>query len=229
MKGYGQFCPVAVACEVFAQRWTPLILREIFSGARKFNDIHRGLPLISRTLLAERLRQLEDAGVVECGTQTKGEYRLTRAGKEFKEVIEGLGHWGQRWTVRVQRENLDAGFLMWNVQRRIAIEKLPARRVVAHLRFTGMPRRARFGADFWLLLDKPSVELCLKDPGIEVDLEVEADLPSFARAWLGDLAFADAVRDKRIKLTGAPALARAFPTWLLLSHFAQVPRPALVE
>src|SRR5438552_16973052 len=99
MKGYGQFCPVAVACEVFAQRWTPLNLRELFSGARKFNDIHRGLPLISRTLLAERQRQLEDAGVVQCGTETTGKYRLTRAGREFKEIIEGLGHWGQRWTV----------------------------------------------------------------------------------------------------------------------------------
>ncbi len=229
MKGYGQFCPLAVACEVFAQRWTPLILREIFNGARKFNEIHRGLPLISRTLLAERLRQLQEAGVVEFGGTTKGEYRLTRAGTEFKDVIEGLGQWGQRWTVRVQRENLDAGFLMWNVRRRIDIERLPDRRIVVHVKFNGVPKRGRYGSSFWLVLEKPRVELCLSDPGIEVDLAVEADLGAFAHAWLGDESFSDVLRDGRVTVKGPARLARAFPSWLLRSHFAEVPRPALVE
>jgi DNA-binding HxlR family transcriptional regulator len=232
MKGYRQFCPVAVACEVFAQRWTPLILRELFSGGHTFNEIHRGLPLISRTLLSERLRQLEDAGVVEC-TNPRGaanrEYRLTPAGTEFRSVIEGLGHWGQRWTVRVQRGNLDAGLLMWNVRRRMAIDKLPDRRIVAHVKFNGVPRASHFGSNYWLIIERPHVELCTKDPGIEPDLAIEADLDAFAGAWIGDVAFSDALRDGRIRIRGPASLAKAFPSWLLFSHYAKVPRPALVE
>src|SRR5262249_54875722 len=99
MKGYGQFCPVAVASEIFAERWTPLILRELFSGSHRFSEIRSGMPLISRTLLSQRLRQLEDAGVIESAPVTAGrgrEYRLTAAGKEFREVVERLGEWGQR-------------------------------------------------------------------------------------------------------------------------------------
>lgn len=231
MKGYGQFCPIAVACEVFAQRWTPLILRELFSGSRGFNDIHRGLPLISRTLLADRLRQLEDAGVIESAPSASGnrQYGLTAAGTEFKSVIEGLGAWGQRWTVRVQRNNLDAGLLMWNVRRRIALDRVPHRRVVIHMKFTNAPRRGKYGPDFWLVVEKPRVELCVDDPGLDVDLDVEADLASFAHAWLGDVAFPDLVRAGRVKVRGPAAYVKAFPSWLLFSHFAKVPRPALVE
>src|SRR5919112_2462843 len=131
--GYGQFCPVAVASEVFAERWTPIILRELFAGSNQFNQIHRGIPLISRALLARRLKELEAAGVIvkEALPDHHGHhYLLTEAGKEFRPVIEALGTWGQRWTVRVQRKNLDAGFLMWNVRRRIARELLPDRRVL---------------------------------------------------------------------------------------------------
>jgi DNA-binding HxlR family transcriptional regulator len=231
MKGYGQFCPIAVACEVFAQRWTPLILRELFSGSRGFNDIHRGMPLISRTLLADRLRQLEEAGVIESAAGPAGnrQYALTAAGSEFKSVIDGLGQWGQRWTIRVQRRNLDAGLLMWNVRRRMALDKLPDRQLVVHIRFHGIPRKGRYGPDFWLVVEKPRVELCVDDPGLDVDVAVEADLESFAHAWLGDVAFDEMVRKGKIKVNGAPSLAKAFPSWLLFSHFAKVPRPALVE
>jgi DNA-binding HxlR family transcriptional regulator len=227
MKGYGQFCPIAVACEVFAQRWTPLILRELFNGSRGFNEIHRGLTLMSRTLLAERLRQLEAAGVIESmpGPAGNPQYALTAAGSEFKPLIEGLGQWGQRWTVRVQRKNLDAGLLMWNVRRRMAIDKLPDRRVVIHIGFLNVPRRSKFGSEFWLVVEKPRVELCVDDPGLDVDLVVEADLQSFAQAWLGDVAFEELLRLGKVKLRGPAALVKAFPSWLLFSHFARVPRP----
>src|ERR1700757_4264417 len=112
--GYGQFCPVAVACEIFAQKWTPIILRSLFMGADRFNELLRGAPLISRSLLSKRLRDLEQAGVISKSRDASGGYcyRLTEAGEEFRTVIEGLGNWGQRWTVRVKRGNLDAGLLM---------------------------------------------------------------------------------------------------------------------
>ena len=229
MSGHGQFCPVAVACEVFAHRWTPLILRELFAGSTHFNEIRRGLPLISKSLLAQRLRALEAAGVLTCVNSTDlkyPEYQLTPAGAEFKPVIESLGAWGQRWTTRVDPQNLDAELLMWNVRRRLAIDRLPAERTIVRFDFSGLPPKYRRARVFWLITDGVEVDLCLKDPGAEVDLYVSADLGSFARIWLGDIPFSEAVRQGSIRLTGRRELVRMFPSWLLLSHFAEVPRPS---
>jgi DNA-binding HxlR family transcriptional regulator len=230
--GFGQFCPVAVACEVFAERWTPIILRELFSGSHRFNEIHRCIPLISRALLASRLRDLEAAGVITSAPRAAGrkggagrEYHLTEAGKEFRAAIDALGTWGQRWTIRVQPQNLDAGLLMWNVRRRIAMDRLPARRVVAHFNFNGIPASYRGARKFWLMLERSGIELCISDPGFEVDIYVDADAAAMSNVWLGDLSFAEAVRTKKIRLSGMPGLIRQFPSWLLLSHFAAVPRP----
>jgi DNA-binding HxlR family transcriptional regulator len=227
-SGFGQFCPVAVACEVFAERWTPIILREMFAGSQHFNEIHRGIPLISRALLARRLRDLEAAGVVakEPLPQSRGHrYSLTEAGQEFRPVIEGLGNWGQRWTVRVDPRHLDAAFLMWNVRRRIARELLPPRRVMLQFKFDGVPASCRGPRIFWLMLERAQVDLCVEDPGFEVDLYVEADLSAMAKVWLGDESFDAMLRAKEVRLIGARELAKAFPSWLMLSHFAGVARP----
>ena len=228
-SGFGQFCPVAVACEIFAERWTPIILRELFAGSDHFNQIHRGIPLISRALLTQRLRDLEAAGVIVRERLADGRghrYALTEAGREFKPVIEGLGNWGQRWTVRVDRHNLDAGFLMWNVRRRIALDRLPERRVVVHFKFVGVPSSYRGPRLFWLVLERAQVDLCIDDPGFEVDLYVEAALSAMAQIWLGDVSFDAMLRSRAIKLVGPAALAKAFPDWLMLSQYARVPRPA---
>jgi len=219
---------VAVACEVFAERWTPIILRELFAGAQHFNEIHRGIPLISRALLARRLRELEAAGVVakEPLPQTRGyRYSLTEAGKEFLPVIEGLGKWGQRWTVRIDQRHLDASFLMWNVRRRIARELLPPRRVVVRFSFSGVPGTYRGPRIFWLMLEPAQVDLCVEDPGFDIDLYVEADLAAMAKVWLGDAQFDSVLRSNEVRLIGSRDLAKAFPSWLMLSKFAGVPRP----
>jgi DNA-binding HxlR family transcriptional regulator len=228
-RGFGQFCPVAMACEVFAERWTPIILRELFAGSHRFNEIHRCMPLISRPLLARRLRELEAAGVIVSVQSTRGrarEYHLTDAGREFRPAIDALGQWGQRWTLRVQPQNLDAGLLMWNVRRRMALDRLPERKTVLHFSYSGFPESYRGPRKFWLVLERPAVDLCLHDPGHEVDLYVEADIAAMAGVWLGDLPFAHAVRTRKIRLTGKPALVRQFPSWLLFSPFSSVPRPA---
>jgi DNA-binding HxlR family transcriptional regulator len=227
-RGFGQFCPIAMACEVFAERWTPIILRELFAGSHRFNEIHRCIPLISRALLARRLRELEAAGVITSKPSSRGhagEYHLTDAGKEFRAAIDALGAWGQRWTLRVQPQNLDAGLLMWNMRRRVALERLPERKVVLHFSYSGFPASYRGPRRFWLVLERTGIDLCLSDPGFEVDLYVEADIGAMARVWLGDASFAETVRAKKIRLTGPAALARQFPQWLLLSPFAGVPRP----
>jgi DNA-binding HxlR family transcriptional regulator len=227
--GFGQFCPVAVACEVFAERWTPLILRELLAGSCRFNEIHRCIPLISRALLARRLRDLEAAGVIAStpgGKGRRGQYRLTEAGQEFRAAIDALGTWGQRWTIRVQPQNLDAGLLMWNVRRRIALDALPERRSVVHFHFSGVPVSYRGPRSFWLVLERSGADLCLADPGFEIDVYVDADLAAMAKVWVGDLPFSEAVRARKIVLSGLPALTRKFPSWLLRSPFADVPRVA---
>ena len=226
MHGYGQFCPVAVACEVFAERWTPLILRELILGARRFSDLRRGMPLISRALLTQRLRYLEDVGVIESRPVGRGrEYRLSQAGEEFHGVIESLGIWGQRWIHgRASAENLDAQLLLWDIRRRLAVDQLPDRRVVVRFEFRGVPR-GRGPATLWLVLSRQEVDACDKDPGYGIDLVVAADLAALTRVWLGDVSFEEAVRARDIRVEGARELVRAFPRWLLRSHFADVARP----
>jgi len=229
MKGYGQFCPVAKAAEVFAERWTPLVLRELACGSSRFSDLRRGVPLMSRTLLAQRLRQLEDAGIVRSTAKSKGrgrEYFLTPAGEELRPLIDGLGEWGQRWArSQVSADDLDPGLLMWDIHRRLNVERLPAHRVVVLFDFRGVPKAWRAVRCFWLILQRSEVDLCLKDPGFEVDLVVDADLAALTKVWLGDVRLGDAMRSGLVRLAGPTALLRAFPGWLALSGFAGVERP----
>jgi DNA-binding HxlR family transcriptional regulator len=227
-SGFGQFCPVAVACEVFAQRWTPMILRELFAGAQQFNEIFRGIPLISRPLLVRRLRQLEVAGVITRESPPVGRgyrYRLTKAGNEFQPIVEALGVWGQRWTVRVDRHNLDPSLLMWNMRRGIALEQLPHRRILVRFKFSGVAAAYRGPRIFWLQLDRTQAELCVADPGFEVDLYVDADLAAMAKVWLGDVTIESVLCSNEVRLIGARDLVKMFPSWLMLSHFSGVPRP----
>jgi DNA-binding HxlR family transcriptional regulator len=227
-RGFGQFCPVAMASEVFAQRWTPMVLRELLAGSHHFNEILQGMPLISRGLLVRRLRELEQAGVI-CTVPLPGrrgrEYHLTTAGEEFREVIDCLGSWGQRWTMRVDPKNLDAGLLMWNMRRRIALDRLLPRKIVVRFDFRGVPKRHGGPRTFWLLLQRSDIDLCVKDPGLDIDLHVDADLAAMASVWLGDLTMSSALNSDLIQLTGPRPLVRAFTSWLLLSKFANVPRP----
>jgi DNA-binding HxlR family transcriptional regulator len=229
MKGYGQFCPVAKACEIVAERWTPLILRELLCGSTRFSQLQRGVPLMSRTLLAQRLRELEAAGVVTSTPRARGrgrEYRLTPAGEELRSLVEDLGAWGQRWaTRRLDPRDLDAELLAWDLHRRINVDRLPPERVVVRFDLRGVPRGQPGRKTWWLVLERAEVDLCLKDPGHEVDVVVRADLAALTRVWMGDLAWSEAIRDGRIALDGPRELVRAFPGWLGLSLFASVPRP----
>ena len=219
---YGQFCPVAVASEIFAERWTPVILRELVLGSRRFNDIQRGVPRISRALLVKRLRELVAHGVID---SSGGEYRLTEAGQELGEVVVHLGQWGARWTAPVRRDRLDAKLLTWDMRRRIAVDKLPESRVVVRFDFRGVPAGHKAPKTYWLVMERPQVDLCIIEPGFEVDVYVDADLASFSRVWLGQVPIRQAIREGDIRLTGDRQGVRDFPSWLLLSTLAAVPRP----
>ena len=220
---YGQFCPVAVASEIFAERWTPVILRELVLGSRRFNDIQRGVPKISRALLVKRLRELVAHGIIDSGN---GEYCLTEAGQELGEVVVHLGTWGARWTAPARRDRLDAKLLTWDMRRRIAVDKLPEKRVVVRFDFRGVPVGHKAPKTYWLVLERPEVDLCIIEPGFEVDVFVDADLAALTRVWLGELPFRQAIREGDIKLTGDRQGVRDFPSWLLLSTLAAVPRAA---
>jgi DNA-binding HxlR family transcriptional regulator len=229
MKGYGQFCPVAKAAEVVAERWTPLILRELLCGSHRFSELQNGLPLISRTLLSQRLRELEDAGVIRSVPKPSGRgrvYLLTEAGEELRPIIMELGEWGQRWTRELRREHLDAGLLMWDMQRRLDRDRLPAERTVVRFDFLNVPRHQLARRTWWLVLTPSDVDICLKDPGYDVDLCVTADLEAFVKVWMGDIRLTDAIGAGQVTLDGPRPWVLAFPAWLRLSMLARVKRPA---
>ena len=171
MVGYGQFCPVALGAEIFAERWTPLILRELLDGGRRFSDIQRGVPRMSRNLLVQRLAFLQRTGIVErrpAPGRSGHEYVLSDAGRELRPVIDALGTWAYKWVSQtIGDEHLDPDFLMWALRRMVRVDQLPDRRVVVLFRF---PREAN--RQFWLVLKRPEVDLCVTDPGFDVDVEI---------------------------------------------------------
>lgn len=222
MRTYGEFCPIAKAAEIVAERWTPLVIRELIAGSHRFSDLEHGLPGISRSLLVQRLRMLERAGVIERRMDTGGkkpEYHLTPAGQELSSLIMELGRWGQRWVNRdVGAEDADPRLLMWDMRRRLHLDKLPDRRVVLQFDFTGVKPQT-----IWLVVELPEPSVCLHDPGFGTDMFVTADTMALHRIWMGQLSFRDALRRELVLLEGPPELVRSFPSWLALSMFAGVP------
>lgn len=226
---YGQYCPIAKGAEIFADRWTPLIVRELhFEEIHRFNELERALPGISRSLLSQRLRRLERVGVIErrLGPEGRAGYYLTPPGRELFEVAEVLGQWAARWAFTDPRpDELDPILLMAWVRRSIYRDRLPRRRTVVQFNFRGAKRRT-----IWLLLEPSEVSVCLQNPGFDVDLWISADLEAFYRYWLGRIEFRDAIEHGLIQVEGSPmVLVRAFPTWLKRSHFAPTISAALAD
>jgi DNA-binding HxlR family transcriptional regulator len=227
MPGYGQFCPIAQAAEVLTERWTPLVLRELaLTGSRRFNDIQRGVPLMSSSLLVKRLRQLERAGIVEKRARLDGrgsEYYLTPAGQELAPVLVQIGLWSERWLRRpIFEAQPDTGLLMWWVRGTVRTDALPARRTVIHFAFDPAPEKLRH---FWLVL--PDADLCLSDPGFGVDVTVRSSPTALTAVWVGDLELGSALKTGAIQLEGTRQLVRSFASWFGLHPlFAAVEHPA---
>lgn len=226
MYKYGQYCPVAKAVEILGDRWTLLIVRDLLTGTCHFNELERGLPGISRGLLAERLRRLERMELVEKVELANGRkrtaYHLTRAGQELQSVINSLLVWGARWAFEEPEEDeLDPVLLMWWMRSRVCLEQLPDQRVVVRFDFQG----AKYET-FWLLLSREDVSLCLTDPGFDLDLLVTADLSAFFQIWLGRLTFDEAQQANLVEVDGIPALTNALPSWFAYSLAAPTVREA---
>ena len=220
-EGYGQYCPLAKGAEVFAERWTPLILRELLRGSTSFNDLHRGVPRMSRSLLSSRLRRLESCGVVKRSERANHtDYHLTPAGRELGAVVSQLGTWAQRWFRSTFTEDeLDVGVLMWDIRCTVDAGALPSVRSVVQFTFTDQSRSSRC---WWLVNDEGSVDLCPVDPGEEAALEVRTTLRVMTRVWMGDLQIDRALSSGQLKVYGPGQLKRCFPKWLRLSPYAPV-------
>jgi DNA-binding HxlR family transcriptional regulator len=220
MPDYGQFCTVARGAEVFGEVWTPLVVRELLCGSRRFNDIRRGVPRMSQTLLTKRLRKLEEAGVIERKHGADGwEYHLTQAGEELRPIVVTMGHWGARWIgSRLRKEQLDAGFLMWDIRRFARLEEFPkARRTVIHFRF----RDARAGERvWWLVVENDGADLCRDDPGHELDVIVESTVRALTEIWTGDSDPQAEIAAGHLHVTGGGRGSSKLWRWLGRSMFA---------
>ena len=224
---YKQFCPVAMASEILCTRWTVILLRELIAGSTRFNDLRRGVPRMSPALLSKRLRDLEDAGIIErvkAGGPGGGqEYALTESGRDLAPVVEAVGIWGARWVhSELSLENLDAQLLMWDMRRNARPEPLPPRRTT--VRFT-YPEQKQALRKWWLIVEPHGeVDLCSVDPGFDVDLYVTVDLRTMTEIWMGLTKLGEARRQDRLSLVGDRAIEDAMPLWLGLSPFAGVER-----
>jgi len=220
---YRQFCPVAMAAEVLCTRWTMVLIRELVAGSTRFNDLRRGVPRMSPTLLSKRLGELEEAGIV-CRVPIEDEpkhfcYELTEAGRDLAPVVEAVGMWGQKWVeAEPSLSNLDPGLLMWDMRRNLDPTPIPAVRTVIAFHYIDQPEERRH---WWLIIEPGAeVDLCSIDPGFDVDLYVETDLRCMTAIWMGLTTVRKEVDRDRLALTGQDRLAGAMQHWLGLSPFA---------
>jgi DNA-binding HxlR family transcriptional regulator len=222
MIRYGQYCPIAKALELLAERWTLLIVRELLMGSHRFNELRRGVPLIAPSVMSQRLKILADHGIIlrepEPGARAY-QYRLTAAGEELRPLIMQLGTWGQRWSrSRMASHDLDASFLMWDIRRNLHLEDLPEQAVI----YFEFPDARKGMKQWWLVVQRGEADLCLEDPGREVDIMLVSSLQVMTQIWMGDITLAHARATGKLKVTGASALVRNVGKWLGASPFAHV-------
>ncbi|HVU61437.1 MAG TPA: helix-turn-helix domain-containing protein [Mycobacteriales bacterium] len=221
---YGQFCPVAKAMELLGERWTLLVVRELLAGSERFNDLRRGVPRMSPSLLSSRLGQLTRAGIVErvedAGTVR---YALTPAGRELGPLVEAYGAWGIRWIGQIGDEDLDPKLLLWDMHRNLNHDAVPRPRAVVQFRFVDVAVRS---SQWWLVITPNGADVCDADPGYPVTVTVVAGLRELTRIWRGDLQWGAAIRSGAVELQGASQVRRALPGWFQLSTFAALARPS---
>jgi len=218
-----QYCPIAKALELLAERWTLLLVRELLMGSRRFNELRRGVPLMAPSVMSQRLRSLAEAGIIVRAKQPRGrsaDYRLTPAGEELRPLINQLGTWGQRWSrSRMTVDDLDASFLMWDIRRNLRTRSLPSQRTTIAFEF---PDAKKGMQHWWLVADHGEVDLCLEDPGHEVDVHLTLSLQVMTQIWMGDLSLSQARGKGLLKVVGTRGLTRTVGDWLGGSPFAHI-------
>lgn len=198
-----------------------VLLREFIAGSTRFNDLRRGVPKMSPTLLSQRLKDLEAAGIVKRQPVPSGkgvfDYHLTEAGRDLREVVIAMGMWGQKWVESsLSLENLDPSLLMWDMRRNLNVNPLPTGRKVIQFVYHDLPSTKQ---NWWLVIENDGeVDLCWADPGFEVDLFVSTDLKTMTAIWMGVTDVA--AERERFEFTGSREISSTLQTWLGLSPFA---------
>jgi DNA-binding HxlR family transcriptional regulator len=221
MKSYGQFCPLAQSTQLLCERWTLLVVRELIAGSTRFSELQKGVPLMSPTLLSKRLKQMVSAGVVTLsGSKSNSVYHLTPAGMELRPIVELLGVWGHRWArSRLDNEDLDIGLLMWDMRRSVDAAMFPGERIVVQFEYPDAPKGAR---DWWLVSQDGEIDLCLTDPGHEVNVMIKTSLRAMTSVWICNRQFNDAVKTGDIQVMGTPRLTSNLQDWLRSSALSRL-------
>jgi DNA-binding HxlR family transcriptional regulator len=221
MKRFGQFCPLAQAAQLLCERWTLLVVRELIAGSTRFSELQKGVPLMSPTLLSTRLKQLCDTGVIaKSGSGNKTVYELTEAGRELTPIVQLLGAWGHRWVrTSLVVEDLDASLLMWDMRRSVSTTVFPNRRIVVQFEY---PDASKGATDWWLVSENGEVELCLTDPGGEVDIVIKSALAAMTAVWTCQTTFKEAVRKGEVAVFGDPKLVKKLQDWLQSSALSRL-------
>jgi DNA-binding HxlR family transcriptional regulator len=220
VRTYGQYCPIARGAEVFAERWTPIIVRNLLMGCETFTEVQRGAPGIPRSLLAQRLALLERQGILERHPNVNGRgsrYRLTEAGRELAPVCFALGEWGARW-LDTAPHHLDPYMALWSMCANLAVDRVPEQRIVVRFDFPDQPKKH---TRFWMLIEHQKGEVCITPPG-EEDLLITADTKRLVHWQMGHLTWRQATSEHGIDIHGPRQLARAFPTWSNPDPFAHI-------
>ncbi len=217
---YKQFCPIAKASELLGDKWTFLVIRELLSGGHRFNEFQRGLGHISPSLLSTRLRQLEEEGIIE-RKKIKGqkgfEYYLTEPGKEVLPIIQELGKWGMKWArEQIDDDDLDIELLMLYLSRSIDPKKLSGKETVVHFKFKDLKKLQ----DWWIIVEGQDTDVCLEDPGKEVDVWFTTDVRTMMEVWMGDCSYQSAIKQGKLRITGHPSMTRNVTKWMRNSDFA---------
>lgn len=229
MNKSGSLCPATKSAEMIGDKWTLLILRELFFGASRFNDFQRALPRISPTILSKRLKKLEEDGLIIRKTSPADktrEYRLTRCGRETGPFIEFMATWGLRWARRrICDEDIDVGGFMWDFHRTLQTDELPDGETVLHVKLSD----ARAYDSWWLVAGNNTVDLCTDDPGKDVDLYISASTNALAEIWMGDTTVRSALEAGVLMLTGANHLTRTAASWFPRSTMADIRPERLLD
>ena len=230
IQTYGQYCPLAMSAEFLCQRWTILILREIFFGSHSFNDIARGVPRMSRTLLSNRLKELTKIGVIKRSEKKSGNqviYQFTQAGEALKPVVMSMAEWAQKWLqTEPSLKDIDVGFLMWDIRRNtVPIKELPDPFIV-HFYLTDVPDKE---ADHWLIFEDGEVDLCHVDRDFDVDVTIEVSARDLTATWMGWEDFDKAVSMGQISLHGPERYTKLAKNWLGQSTVANVQKATITD
>ena len=221
---YGQFCPIAKATELVGERWTFLIVRELLMGARRFSELQRGLGDISSALLTARLKAFEEEGLVvrrRIQGQRSFEYLPTPACEALKPVVVALGEWGLSWARhKLSEDDFDVDFLMYYLERSVDPAQLPGDDTVIQFKFVDLHEQR----DWWLLVDRDCVDICITPPGRDVDVYVTTTVRTMHDVWMGDRSFRAAIDAGDMTIEGELALTRRISTWLRPSIFAEASR-----